>query len=107
MANKWLAHMAAVRRKYPKLHFNEVARKAKETYQKQSGGSSPWPPVPVMMKGGSTLASSTFTPNPKFANMPPTDLDTVATLYSGGSKKSKKRRSSKRRGTKRRGTKRH
>ena len=101
MANKWLAHMAAVRRKYPKLHFTEVARKAKETYQKQSGGSSP------MMKGGSTLASSTFTPNPKFANMPPTDLDTVATLYSGGSKKSKKRRSSKRRGTKRRGTKRH
>ena len=105
----WHKHVAAFRAAHKGMDNKKVFSEAAKTFNKQSGGDQPIaPPIPVMVKqrGGGQLEYSNFTSSPKLANMVPTDLNVVATNYSGGSKKSKKRGSSKRRGSKRRGTKR-
>jgi hypothetical protein len=85
MANKWLAHMAKVRKQYPNLHFTEVAKKAKATYHShQKGGAAM----------GGDLSPTDFHPNPKFPTSGGADLQVEATKYSGG-KKSRRSKSSK------------
>jgi len=77
-------HMAKVRKQYPNLHFTEVAKKAKETYKKQAGGSAL----------GGDLSPTDFKADPKFPTSGGAALQVEATQYSGG-KKSRKARSGK------------
>ena len=76
----WMAHMASVRRKYPNLGFIEVAKKAKETYKKQTGGTAL----------GGDLSPSDFQADPNFPTSGGAALQVEATQYSGGAKKSRK-----------------
>jgi hypothetical protein len=95
MANKWLVHMAKVRKQYPNLHFTEVAKKAKATYHShQKGGAAM----------GGDLSPTDFHPNPKFPTSGGAALQVEATQYSGG-KKSRKAKSSKKSGKKSRSRK--
>ena len=87
--NAWMEHLKKFRAANKGMNNKLIFAAAKKTYKKQSGG-------------GEALGSSPFTADPKLASMVPTDLNVVATQYSGGSK----RRGTKRHGSKRHGTKR-
>ena len=40
MANAWLTHVKSTMKKYPKMKFKEVLKKAKHTYKKSASSSS-------------------------------------------------------------------
>jgi len=39
MANAWLTHVKSTMKKYPKMKFKEVLKKAKHTYKKSASSS--------------------------------------------------------------------
>ena len=82
MANKWLVHMAKVRKQYPNLHFTEVAKKAKATYHSHQ-------------KGGAAMGGDLSPEAVHGMRSSGVDLDTQVATHYGGGKKSRRSKSGK------------